>query len=406
LAAVVTAVCALFVVWGLAGVASVTGVAGLAGVARAASPEGLFVSAQTGGSTTNPVYTVTVEDTNPGIAGTNVVVTVRVPSTETFVAATPSEGSYDSTTGQWVVGTVTAGTLETLMILTTNNGSAPASLSPTVTAGNAVSIGITNTVSDPTPTVGEDVTYAVVVTNAGAAGSHDLTVLDLLQTGLTFVSAASPGESCTASGQIVDCDIGSLASGSSHVILIVVRVGAAGARTANATVALPSADLLENPGDMTAAATLNASAPPAPTVPPPAGPGTTRAPAPAVSPRATLTIKVTGATAKVASGGTATYRIRLTNAGPAVVASPLVTTSLSAAVRSASGRYPGGVCRGGRRLACRLRSIPAHRSVTLTIRARPARTGTLRARVSVTTRTVLAAVSVSSGSGSVRVVTA
>ena len=42
-------------------------------------------------------------------AATNVSVTDQLPDGVTFVAATPSQGSYDSSTGVWAVGSVNAG---------------------------------------------------------------------------------------------------------------------------------------------------------------------------------------------------------------------------------------------------------------------------------------------------------
>ncbi|TCZ67932.1 DUF11 domain-containing protein, partial [Paenibacillus albiflavus] len=50
--------------------------------------------------------TVTVANNGPNSA-TGVVVTDLLPAGLTFVSATPSQGTYNSTTGVWAVGTVT-----------------------------------------------------------------------------------------------------------------------------------------------------------------------------------------------------------------------------------------------------------------------------------------------------------
>src|SRR5262249_43275908 len=60
-------------------------------------------------------FTVTLTDRGPDPA-TNVTVQDLLPAGLVFVSATPSQGSYDSTTGAWAVGTVTTATPQTLII--------------------------------------------------------------------------------------------------------------------------------------------------------------------------------------------------------------------------------------------------------------------------------------------------
>ena len=50
-------------------------------------------------------FTVTLSNTGPNTA-TNVQVTDVLPAGLTFVSATASQGTYDSATGVWTVGTV------------------------------------------------------------------------------------------------------------------------------------------------------------------------------------------------------------------------------------------------------------------------------------------------------------
>src|SRR5262245_18391011 len=58
-------------------------------------------------------YTIKLTDSGPD-AATNVKVTDLLPAGLTFVGATPSQGSYDPSTGLWTVGTVTPGAPQTL----------------------------------------------------------------------------------------------------------------------------------------------------------------------------------------------------------------------------------------------------------------------------------------------------
>src|SRR5262249_9212040 len=54
----------------------------------------------------NVTYTVTLTDNGPNNA-TGVTVSDLLPAGLKFVSATPSQGTYDSTTGLWTVGNVT-----------------------------------------------------------------------------------------------------------------------------------------------------------------------------------------------------------------------------------------------------------------------------------------------------------
>src|SRR5262249_39825899 len=60
-------------------------------------------------------FTVTLTNAGPDPA-TNVTVHDLLPSGLTFVSATPSQGTYNSTSGAWSVGTVTTSTPQTLTI--------------------------------------------------------------------------------------------------------------------------------------------------------------------------------------------------------------------------------------------------------------------------------------------------
>src|SRR5262249_36918599 len=63
-------------------------------------------------------FTVTLTNTGPNTA-TNVTVQDQLPAGLTFVSATPSQGSYNNTTGVWTVGTVTTTIPQTLQIRAT-----------------------------------------------------------------------------------------------------------------------------------------------------------------------------------------------------------------------------------------------------------------------------------------------
>jgi len=89
----------------------------------------------------NMTYTLTLSNAGPDAAA-NVTVTDVLPAGETFVSATPSQGSFNSATGVWTVGTVTTGAPQTLT-LTVNVTAAGGTLTNTATA--------TSTTADPNP---------------------------------------------------------------------------------------------------------------------------------------------------------------------------------------------------------------------------------------------------------------
>src|SRR4030095_7309627 len=67
---------------------------------------------------TNVTFTITVTNAGPDTA-TNVAVSEVLPAVLTVVSATPSQGTYNSGTGVWTVGTINNGANATLDIVAT-----------------------------------------------------------------------------------------------------------------------------------------------------------------------------------------------------------------------------------------------------------------------------------------------
>ncbi len=124
----------------------------------------------------------------------------------TFVSATASQGTYDSTTGVWTVGTVSPGVAQTLAITGTVVSPAAQTNTATIshadqfdpnTANNTASVtetpradlAVAETVSNATPNVGDQITFTVTLTDNGPGAATGVQVTDLLPAGLTFVSA-------------------------------------------------------------------------------------------------------------------------------------------------------------------------------------------------------------------------
>jgi uncharacterized repeat protein (TIGR01451 family) len=163
------------------------------------------------------VFTVTVSNAGPDFA-TGVQLADPLAAGFTYVSD-DSSGSYDPTTGLWNVGVIAPGTTQTLNIFATLNATGPFTntarvagrqqfdpnptndqATVTLTPGAAeADLAVTKTVNDPTPNVGDTVTFTVTLTNNGPSTATSVTVQDSLPTGLTFVSA-TPSQGTYDSG--------------------------------------------------------------------------------------------------------------------------------------------------------------------------------------------------------------
>jgi uncharacterized repeat protein (TIGR01451 family)/uncharacterized repeat protein (TIGR02543 family) len=94
-------------------------------------------------------------------------------------------------------------------------------------------------------TTGANLTYTLTVTNAGPDNAPAVTVDDTLHRRVTFVSATSTQGTCTPAPGSVSCDLGSIASGASATVAIVVTKSQAGVISNTATVSGDVGD--ENP---------------------------------------------------------------------------------------------------------------------------------------------------------------
>src|SRR5262245_39796918 len=150
-------------------------------------------------------FTVTLSNAGPD-AATNVRVSDPLPAGLALVTATPSRGSYDTRSGVWDVGTLTPGPPQTLHIVAGASSPAAQTNTATVTgvdqfdpnpSNNTASatetpqqadLALSKAVDNPSPNVGDTVTFIVNLTNAGPDAATTVRVSDLLPNGLSFVS--------------------------------------------------------------------------------------------------------------------------------------------------------------------------------------------------------------------------
>jgi uncharacterized repeat protein (TIGR01451 family) len=285
------------------------------------------------------IFTITLTNGGPDDA-TNVVVKDQLPAGLSFQSATPSQGSYSSSSGNWVAGTVTASSSLTLQITATVTGTGTITNTAEVTASDLsdpdstvnnhnageddqasssitpqqADLSLLKSVSNATPDVGNNVTFTITLTNGGPDAATGVSVTDQLPAGLSFQSASpSQGSYTPASGLWV---LGTVNLSASATLQITATV------TTNAPV--------------TNTATITASD----VFDPVAGNNTAGV---TVTPKnADLSITKTDSPDPVAVGNDITYTVTVTNAGPAAATSAVLSDTVPANTTFQSISPPAG----------------------------------------------------------------
>ena len=194
----------------------------------------------------------------------------------------------------------------------------------------------------------------MVVTNNGPTRARDVTVTDVLPTGVTFVSATPSQGIATTSGGVLTAILGDLRVGQTATLQIVVRPTSVG--TLSNTVTVRSAETDPEPRDNTATVTttVNSALP------------------------ADLAITKVDLPDPVRVDRELTYRLYVTNNGPGDAIGVVVTDELpqGAEFVSASSSL-GTVTQSGGTLTANIDTLPAGQRVQVTIVVRPLVIGTL-----------------------------
>lgn len=209
-------------------------------------------------------YTVTV--TNKGTTlVTNLVVKDDLPAGLTFVSATPGKGVW--TTPNWTVGTLQPGeqgSIEIKAIVGLDQGgnvlvntvsntqdqfdtnSTPDDPTEAITVTN-LDLEVAKTVNNATPNEGETIRYTIRVTNNGASDATNVSLVDKLPVGVTYVSdVVSAGNYNNGSGLWT---IGNLVNGAVATLTIdaTVNAGTYGTTITNTTSAVKADQADSNP---------------------------------------------------------------------------------------------------------------------------------------------------------------
>jgi uncharacterized repeat protein (TIGR01451 family) len=157
-------------------------------------------------------YTVTVTNNGPDDA-TGVTVGDWLPADHVLQSATPSQGTYDAAKGVWTVGGIKNGASVTLTLKAKVTMAYPGDLFARPTnyafikhsdecdpdkknnftevsdSPQQADLEVTKSVDNPTPNMGDTLTYTVTVTNHGPTQATGVDVSDLLPDGLLLVKA-------------------------------------------------------------------------------------------------------------------------------------------------------------------------------------------------------------------------
>ena len=195
-------------------------------------------------------YTLTATNTGPD-AATGVTVSDPLPTGVSFVSSSPA-AAYNPASGLWTVGTIAAGNSATLDITVTadttgvktntaqvasadqadvdstpgNNVAAEDDQATITTTPASADLSLTKTIDDPSPNVGQQVTFNVSVNNAGPDTAENIDIRDSLPSGMSLVSAnPSVGNFNSATGIWT---IPTLAANGSATLVIQASVDAVG----------------------------------------------------------------------------------------------------------------------------------------------------------------------------------
>jgi uncharacterized repeat protein (TIGR01451 family) len=290
---------------------------------------------------TSDTYTITVTNNGPDTV-TSVTLTDTIPAALSNTSFAPSVGTYDVTSGVWSGLSLASGDSVSMTLSGTINPSATGTLSNTVTVAPPAGTTDTNSANDAatdtdtltpqadlaitktdgvtTVAAGTSDTYTIVVTNTGPSAVTGAHVVDVLPAGVT-------GATWTFTGSTGGGSVSGLPSGSGNLDTTVdLPVNATVTFTFTPTID-PSAT-----GVFTNTATVT---PPAGTTDPIAG-NNSFTDTDTLTPAADLSITKSDGVTNFVPGGSTTYNIVVSNAGPSTAVDSTVTDLFPAAFTAVS----------------------------------------------------------------------
>jgi uncharacterized repeat protein (TIGR01451 family) len=220
-------------------------------------------------------YTLTTSNAGPSTA-TGVQVTDDLPAGVTFVSATPSQGtcSQSNATVTCPLGTIAADADATVDVkvrpqsagsITNSAGvssdafdpsSADNSASAETTVTPAADLSLTKSDAPDPIAAGQALTYTLTAHNAGPSSATSVQIDDTLPAGVTYDSATTEDGTCSESSGTVSCTLGTLASGQTATVYVVVYPQSEGSPTNAASVSSDVFDPSSSDNSATASTTV------------------------------------------------------------------------------------------------------------------------------------------------------
>ncbi|MGD0259138.1 MAG: protease pro-enzyme activation domain-containing protein [Verrucomicrobiota bacterium] len=179
-------------------------------------------------------------------------------------------------------------------------------------------------IAQPSPVIlGQNLTYTISVTNNGPSSANSVFVTHELPSTVLFQSATSSQGTCSQSGGLVTCNLGSMRPGGTATVTVIVNPGATG--TISSTASVTSAQPDPNPSNNSATVLTQVN---------PAS--------------ADLAVGLAAVPSPVVVGSTLTYTVSVTNNGPSDASGVTVTNVLPASVAVLSATVSqGSITAGG-----------------------------------------------------------
>jgi bacillolysin len=231
-----------------------------------------------------------------------------------------------------------------------------------VTPADEADLSLSVTDSPDPIEVGNDLTYALDVTNNGPDTATDVTLTDTLPASVSFVSVTPSAPTCNESSGTVTCDLGSLNNGDTSTVTIVVTPATATTITNNVSVSGNETDPNSSNNSESTDTTVN----------------------PTSSSSADLSLSVTDSPDPIEVGNDLTYTLDVTNNGPDTATDVTLTDTLPASVSFVSVTPSAPTCNeSSGTVTCDLGSLNNGDTSTVTIVVTPATIATITNNASV-----------------------
>jgi large repetitive protein len=202
-------------------------------------------------------------------------------------------------------------------------------------ASSAADLSLLKTAETPSVLNGQQATFSLEVTNHGPSTAAKAMVTDVLPAGLSYVSSTE--NLCSAVGQTVTCELGTMANGETKTVKLTVGTSGAGPHTNTAQVSSETPD--PEPANNKSSAPLE------------------------VLPAADLSLEKTVTPTVVELPGEATYTLTIYNKGPDAAQGVVITDPLPTGETYVSD--DGGCTVAAQKLTCALGELPDEATRTI-----------------------------------------